>query len=88
MTRLEKLDELQILDDLLWEEGFKEIYPGYFDKLRERIETMDERELMDLWCRGQNLIGFADSILDAVDSIREAIRETTEESASRRKGKP
>jgi hypothetical protein len=36
MTRLEKLEEIGLLDSILWEERYKEPRPGYFAKLRAR----------------------------------------------------
>jgi hypothetical protein len=38
------------------------------------IENESEEQILDRWCRGQNLIRFAPSIIHAVDSIRAVLR--------------
>lgn len=74
MSRLKKLEKMGILEEFLWEEQYDEPRPGYFARLREEIETMSEEDLFDLWCRGQNLMGYASLILRRVDQLRKVMR--------------
>ena len=71
--RLARLANLGLADDLLWEERYPyQETRDHFVKIRQDIETMSESELLDLWCRGQSLIGFSAAIILAVDGIRKA----------------
>lgn len=73
--RGQKLKRLGLLSELLWEEQYpdQEDFPGYFRKHREWLETASVEELLEYWCRGQNISGFGPHILEAVDGIRKAV---------------
>lgn len=70
--RLKRFIAAGMKEQLLWGEK----YPGQeeatadgrgeFQRTREWIETASLEDVFDLWCRGQNLIGYAETILDAV----------------------
>jgi len=78
--RLKKLIAAGYGNALLWSEKYpdqEESTPdgrGEFQKTREWVETASLEQVFDLWCRGQNLIGFANLLLDAAASFRQIVR--------------
>lgn len=74
--RGKRLQKAGLIRSLLWRERYKEEYTGYFQEQRDWLETASVVGILDLWCRGNNLIGFTDSIIDAVDGIRKACKAT------------
>lgn len=72
-TRLKQLEKEGLLRELLWEERYpdQEPRPGYFKWHREWLETAPLEEVVDLWLRGQNLIGFAGKMIHGIETLRE-----------------
>jgi hypothetical protein len=78
--RLKKLIDAGVGRDLLWSED----YPtqedaaidgrGEFQHTREWIETASLEKVFDLWCRGNNLIGYAELLLHATAEFRKVYR--------------
>ncbi len=77
---------LQALLDAGWGHGllWSEEYPdqeeptrdgrGDFQRTREWIETASVTDVFDLWCRGHNLIGYAQTLLDATETFRRIVK--------------
>jgi hypothetical protein len=72
--RVASLKSSGVYRKIMWHEEFKENHPGYFERNRADIESETVEQLLDRWCRGNNLVGFAPSILNAVDAIRKACK--------------
>lgn len=78
--RLKRLTNAGFGDSLLWEENYPDQEKptadgrGEFQWTREWVETADLEDVFDLWCRGQNLIGFADTLLEACDVFKRICR--------------
>lgn len=78
--RLKKLLGTRFGEELLWSERYPDQEyatqdgRGEFQKTREWIETASLEDLFDLWCRGQNLIGFAGLLLDATTVFRRVVK--------------
>ena len=74
--RLKKLIRAGYGDGLLWSENYPDQEEatqdgrGEFQKTREWIETASLEDLFDLWCRGQNLMGYARVLLKAATVFR------------------
>jgi hypothetical protein len=78
--RLKKLIRSGHADELLW----SEIYPdqeeatrdgrGEFQRTREWVESASLEEVFDLWCRGNNLIGYSRKLLRATEVFRKVAR--------------
>lgn len=75
--RLKAFAKLDIADQLLWEENHpNQEEPtndgrGEFQRTREWIETATIEQVFDLWCRGQNLMGYAETLLDVTSTFRQ-----------------
>lgn len=69
--RLKRLMSAGMGDSVLWDEAYPDQEKptrdgrGEFQHTREWIETANLEEVFDLWCRGQNLVGYAGTILEA-----------------------
>jgi hypothetical protein len=78
--RLKKFIRSGYGDPLLWEEGYPDQEEatadgrGEFQRTREWIEKAPLEDVFDLWCRGQNLCGFADTILKTVKTFRRIVK--------------
>ena len=74
--RLKKFIAAGYGDGLLWGENYPDQEEptqngrGEFQKTREWIERARLEQLFDLWCRGHNLIGYAQTMLRAVPIFR------------------
>lgn len=68
------LRRVGVLGQILWHEQYPEDFPGHFAQDRQRIETETVEQLLDRWCRGNNLIGYAGPILETVDILRKAAK--------------
>lgn len=68
--RLKRLIAAGIGSSILWDEHYPDQERptqdgrGEFQHTREWLETASLEDVFDLWCRGQNLIGYADTILE------------------------
>ncbi len=84
--RLKKFISAGYADSILWDEDYPDQEEatadgrGRFQHTREWLETASLEDVFDLWLRGQNLIGYADTILEAVPVFKRVCegRETTE----------
>ena len=75
-SRGRALRKIGILSEILWSERYPDQEgPGEFVRTRKWLETASLEGVFDLWCRGQNLIGFAEYILRRVDQIRKVCKE-------------
>ena len=78
--RLQKLIDAGVGRKLLWSENYpnqEEATPdgrGEFQRTREWIETASLEQVFDLWLRGNNLIGYAQLLLDTTAAFRKIIR--------------
>lgn len=78
--RLQKLLDANVGHNLLWSEDHPGLEEptldgrGEFQRTREWIETASLERVFDLWCRGNNLIGYADTLLRATDAFRKIIK--------------
>lgn len=65
-----------MLHNLFWDHlGYPEqSEPAEVERDLRRIETEDLEKVFDRWCRGQNLPGFASSIISALDAIRKVVK--------------
>ena len=78
--RLKKLLDDGVGYRLLWSEDYpdqEESTPdgrGEFQHTREWIEKASLEDIFDLWLRGNNLIGYAPSILRATKVFREVCK--------------
>ena len=74
--RLKRLIKCGLEDDLLWGEKYPEQEEptedgsGEFQHTRLWIEKASLEVVFDLWCRGQNLIGYSELLLDATEQFR------------------
>lgn len=79
--RLRKLIRAGVASDLLWSENYPDQEEptqderGEFQRTREWIEVAPLEDLFDLWCRGNNLIGYAGKLLRAAEVFRKVARE-------------
>lgn len=79
--RLRKFQKAGLAEQLLWEEQYPDQEGetrdgrGDFQRTREWIEQAPLQEVFDLWCRGQNLIGYSALLLDATAAFRSICRE-------------
>ena len=66
---------------LLWREDYPDQEEstadgcGEFQHQREWIEGASLEDVFDLWCRGQNLINYAYTLLDATQVFRSIIKD-------------
>lgn len=71
--RLKKFIAADLGDAILWSENYPEQEKpthdgrGEFQHTREWIETAPLDALFDVWCRGQDFVGYADTILETVE---------------------
>lgn len=78
--RLQKLLDAGVGYRLLWSEDYpdqEESTPdgrGEFQRIREWIETESLERVFDLWCRGNNLIGYSQLLLNATKDFRKIIK--------------
>jgi|SRR5271157_322725 len=78
--RLQQFIDAGYGDSLLWSEGWpdqeEETHDGRgeFQRTRLWIESAPLEQLFDLWCRGNNLIGYAGTILGAVKTFHRVFR--------------
>jgi hypothetical protein len=74
--RLQKLIDADVGEDLLWGEDYPEQEKetrdgrGEFQMIREEIETDSLERVFDLWCRGENLLEYAERLLFATQEFR------------------
>ena len=65
---------------LLWSENYPDQEDstadgrGEFQRTREWIETASLERVFDLWCRGKNLIGYAQTLLDATTAFKKVFK--------------
>ena len=78
--RLKKFIKAGYGGGLLWEENYPDQEEpthdgrGEFQRTREWIEKASLEDLFDLWCRGQNLMGFAGTLLRATTDFRRVVK--------------
>jgi hypothetical protein len=81
--RLQKLLDAGVGLRLLWSEDYPDQEEatadgrGEFQRTREWIETASLEKVFDLWCRGNNLIGYAPSLLIVVPLFVKICKEPT-----------
>lgn len=74
--RLQKLKDAHLASSLLWKENYPDQEQatsdgrGEFQWTREWVETASLEKVFDLWCRGHNLIGYSEMLLDATKKFR------------------
>jgi hypothetical protein len=79
--RLQKLLDTGIGHTLLWNEDYPDQEEptsdgrGRFQYTREWIETASLDKLFDLWCRGHNLLGYAELLLTATREFRKVFND-------------
>lgn len=79
--RLKKLLAEGFGEGLLWSERFPDQEKasrdgrGEFQNTREWLETASLEDVFDLWCRGQNLVGYARLLLDVTKAFRRICKE-------------
>jgi hypothetical protein len=79
--RLQKLLDAGVGLRLLWSEDYPDHEEatadgrGEFQRTREWIETASLEKVFDLWCRGNNLIGYAHTLLYATAEFRKVYKE-------------
>jgi hypothetical protein len=74
-TIAQKLNELGLLQDIMWHERYKEDRPGEFQRDRSRLENESVEEVFDRWLRGHNIMGYAGTIMSVLDDIRKVVKE-------------
>lgn len=78
--KLRKLLDAGVGYKLLWEEDYPDqenATPdgrGEFQHTREWIEAASLEDVFDLWCRGNNLIGYAGTLLRATTAFKRIYR--------------
>lgn len=78
--RLKKFIQAGYGHSLLWSENYPDQERetsdgrGEFQRTRDWIETSSLEDVFDLWCRGQNLVGFASTLLNATAAFKRIIK--------------